>query len=480
MATGNPLLAVWDTTGTIRMFEFSAGRFVQIASAGGYVHNAGANSAGFAPLPKLNFAHDSAYFGIRYSPTLNLSRYVSFTPTLNVKASADKQQGQGDAGRGLAGFDAIKNVSIFKADALNGATLIRVGTNGLLTVGTNTPLSTGGSVTMRCFEVSPDGKFIIEGRAGTASLVHKLSAPGDFPTWGTSTELDTIRSVTAADWSPDSIYLCVGDGVTGGVEIHEVNPLDDSVNSSHALPVEDGLTTAVSFSPDQRMLAVGYRKDDTWFTVTYRRTGSFFVKYATLLGIGALLSHSADGTMLVDAQLKKAFSFDGSDYSALANAMDNIPAGVAIQEMSTHAVNPLAFGKLYSGAISDIIQSQVDYANIKFALLTEFASFDPNHATFAEVTGNGLYSVNTGQYPPDGQVLTGVAPVDLGDTYAVKADAVTRTIIMTNLNFRYGVAYDATNDRPLVFFDYTANRLVPKNTEMTLSFKDGNFITFAR
>lgn len=369
---------------------------------------------------------------------------------------------------------------MFKADTLNGPSLVKVGTDGLLTVGGNYPLSTAGSESMRCLVVSPDGKFVFEGRVGTSSLVHKLTDSSSFPTWGTAIELDTIRSITAAAWSPDSIYLCVGDGVTGGVEIHEVDTTDDSVNPSHALPFEDGVATAISFSPDQRMLAVGYRKDDTWFTVTYRRTGSFFVKYATLPGIGALLSHSADGTILVDGQLKKAFAFDGSDYVALANAMDNIPAGVVVQEMSTHAVNPLAFGKLYSGAISAVIQSQVDYSNIKFALLTEFAAFDPGHVTFEQVTGNGLYSVNTGQFPADGQVLTGVTPVDLGDVYAVKSDDVTRTIIITNLSFRYAVAYDATSGRPLVFFDYTANRLVPKNTEMTLSFKDGNLITFAR
>jgi WD40 repeat protein len=467
----------------VRLYEYSEGAFVQIAIGGGVTNGASPNSTGFQSLPNISFPYDSEFITIRTSLTNAVARVYSFTGGLIYKDFQNVGGGSTTAGRGISTFDQTRNVEIFRSD--NGAS--QNNQAHLLSSGffADTPAASPpgvGSEYMRCFELSPDSDYLIEGRINPQQSIYyrRTGVSGSHPVYNAAFLMDTDKNITVAAWSVDSRFALVGDGINGGIEIHEVNTGDSTLVKSHELPIPvDGVPVSACFSPDQRMLAVGFDNLGTLNTVTYRRSGSFYIQFNVLPGMGSLLDFSADGSLLIDAQKRKCFRFDGA-FTELTGAMTNIVTGGAAQATSTHAVNPLAFGQLYNGVVAKIVDEQIDYSNVKLALLSEFASFDPTHSTLAEVNGAGVYSVSTGMYPVDGELITGITPTDEGAIYAIKADAITRTIIDTNLEFKYAVAYDATNDTPLAWFDYVQNRTIPKNTEVTFTFRDGNLITFAR
>ncbi|MEQ8308014.1 MAG: hypothetical protein RIA09_15765 [Hoeflea sp.] len=483
MAIGNPRLAVWYTTGDLRLYEFSEGAFVQIAIGGGLFVGASANSTGFLSKIDIAFPWDSEYISVHTPISDAVSRVYTFSSGLIFIDQQDVGALTGTRGRGLATYDYLNNVSIFRPD--NGTVVsnqARVLDTGYFADTSPNGFIGGSSVYMRCLEVSPDAKYVIEGRIfPNQAIYHRRTAMNNgHPVFNDPQLLDTDKNVTVAAWSIDGRFAVIGDGINGGVEIHEVDTDNNELKFSHDLAVSvDGVPVAAAFSPDQRMLAVGFDNLGTLKTITYRRSGAFYIQYQILDGIGSLLDFSADGSLLIDGQKRKCYRFDG-DFTELSSAMDNVAAGGAVQATSTHAVNPLAFGSLYNGVIGKIVDETIDYSNIRLALLSEFASFDPDHESLSEVNGGGTFSVSSGEYPVNGELLTGVTAVDEDQVFTVKADAITRTIVDTNLVFKFAVAYDATNDQPLAWFDYTQVRTIPKNTELTLTFRDGNLITFAR
>lgn len=483
MAVGNPRLAAWYSTGDLRLYEFSEGAFVQIGIVGGLPNALSPNSTGHLYQPTIRFPYDSEYIAIHTATADTTARVYTYLPNLLYRGYKVVSQAFPQAARGLATFDQSRNIWVFRADEVNTSNnQAKILSTGLFDSASVTAPGGNGTEYMRCFEASPDGNFLIEGRIfPQLPRLHRFSAESNgFPIYTAPTNLDTDKNVTVAAWSTDSRFACIGDGVNGGVSILELDTDLNTMTKTHDLPVGvSGLPVSIAFSPDQRMLAVGFDDAGTLTTVTYRRSGAFFIQFDVLNGIGSLLNFSADGALLIDGQKRKCFKFDG-EFTELTGAMDNIVAGAVVQAVSTHAVNPLAFGTLYDGTISAIIGETIDYANIRLALLSEFASFDPTHASLAAVTNGGLYSVTSGQYPAAGELITGITEVDEGAVYALKANDITRIIIDTNLVFKHAVAYDATNDTPLAWFDYTQTRTIPKNTELTLAFRDGNFITFAR
>lgn len=478
MAEGNPRLAVWETAGTVRTFEYSGGAFVQLASLGGFPMGNLAHPAGITLFPELAWARDGAFVTLRYAANSIISRLWSWNEFLDPKGFADGSNTVSGASRGISSYNHADEVSVFHCDGTQSTNQIFVPATGIPTTpGTTSPASAG--TTERCFEITPDGEYALSGRIKPSdSLIYtKTGMSGAGVAYSAGVPF-TSKGINCAGWSPDSKYLITGDAVLNTCQVFEM--VADVPTLIMELPPEDGAPVCVAFSPDRRWVAIGYLNGGDYFTVAYRRTGPYFVKKQTLTAMGQLLDYSANGKLLVDAAQRKAYSFDGNTLTLVSGAMASVPAGQTVQAMSQHAVDPVGLGSLYNNAIDSIISGTVGLDTLKLTLLTSAASFLETHTTLDQVTNSGAYEVSTSGWPAGGLLMTGVDKENTGPTVNYKADNLYRVIITETLTARYAVVYDdgSVDQTPIAFLDFQAEKTIVKNTELVLSFRSGNFITF--
>lgn len=484
MAEGNPRLAVWESGGVVRVFEFTAGAFVQLAALGGFQHNPGAfPEADFAPPPRLSWMYDGKFLMVARNTSATASRFTTlddFLAPVDVESNGDTN---GSLRQGVYVTNLRDSAVYFVGNAVQYNNVNMVSPTGDIV---NKPygspqVSIGDSI--RCAEISPDAEtFFVGRRKPEQSCIFKRG--GEFNGarfYEQQPIFITSRSAHCAGWSPDSQYLLTGDQTNGVVQVHKRAADTLSVQLVHELPLEPGFVpVTIKASPDRRWLAVGWRgSGPSYKTVMYRRSGDFYSKKQTFTGMGQMVSFSGDGRLLADGAQRMALSFNGIEWSVLAGAMNNIPLGMTVQAMSPHLVNPIGLAQIYNGVIDQIIDEEVDLSNLKLTLLKAGAAFNPAHTTLAQVTAGGL-EVDTGGWPIGGLKLNNVQKVDAGNVVNIKADPLYRIVVGSPLTARYAVVYDDTQagDRPLVFVDLLVEKLTARNAEMVLSFRSNNLLTF--
>lgn len=475
MAEGNPRLAVWESTGTVRTYEYSGGAFVQLAALAGFTHTPSAHPAGIALYPKLAWAQDGRYISIRRAIGTGTSRLQVLNEYLDQKGTMDGQNTSGDASAGLMTFDHANDVSILHP-RLSGPyqNSIAVNLNGTAVVLGTAPVDLAGN-NERAFEAAPDGTMLVSGQVKPTDS--RLYRRGAYPAFETP-EAFVSRGIDVAGWSPDSEFLITGSAADMIVQVFKI--IDGAPVLMMELPPEGKVPVAIALSPDYRGLAVGYLSGGAYSTVVYRRSGDFYIKKQTLTGIGQLLDYSGSGKLLVDAAQRKAYAFDGTTMTLVAGAVDAIPLGMVQQAMSPHVVNPDGQGTLYHNVIDKLLDDIIDLETLKITLLSGDAVFDPTHTTLAEVTGSGAFEIADGGWPAGGLLVTGVVKVADADRVLLKSDPIMRVITGSALTARYAVVYDASavDETPVAFIDFLADKTIAKNTELVLSFRSGNLIAF--
>lgn len=486
MAIGNPLLVVWYADGTLRLFEYAGGSFAQIASTGGFEHLTGVNPAGPDPFPpQVNFVLDSSEILFRYNQSTTNMRLTLLNTSLAQITNADGNNGFNNSDFNFVS-DYIESLqtSLGINASQNRNSLYKIAPSSLLFSGATPPnYDPGGN--LRCVAVAPDASVLFVGRRAPDSGVYfPRDGTGSndtplFPSIGL-TPLSGGTSADVAAWSKDSVFLCTADLATGITTIWHNDAGELSrVQEISAAP---GVITSVAFSFDKRTLAIGRVDGSNVETTLYHRDGLFFTTQQVLPGIGRLLNFSYDGKLLVDARAKSVYSSDlASPWAIVPGAADAIFISGVTQALSTHVAQPLGRSQLYDGALTRFIASSVDLANLHLILLTDAATFNPTDTTVSAVTNAGAYAVSSGGYPGAGVQITGVVPGALGvQGYSFTASPVSRTIINEALVCRAGLVYDATSGLPVMFCDFGAEVIVPRETVMAVQFRAGNMLVIGQ
>lgn len=484
MAAGNPLLAVYYLDGSIRLFEYASDEFVQIASTGFYPHQPGYNPAGVDFPALLAWARDSAFLVLGYNYDQDYGRTVSFTPGLAEIAHSDISSGFGGVPLNRLvewSEDTFSFVTANVTAQYNNVTFLNAAGN--LAVTGTTPLGAVFGDDLRSIDVSPDGGWLAIGRnLPSTSLVYERDGtlPGGGPSFDPVPQtIPTTRSVSILQWSRDSQFLACADNAGSGIEMFQLNA--GVLEKIQDIAWEPGSIQWIKFSPDLRTMAVAYNDAGTFSVVTYYRSGPFFYKKQTIASFGALLDFDVDGGLMVDAKSKRVFALgtDGT-WTEVAGAGTAIFSNAVAQAVSTHRPIPVSRSQLYDGALADILDGTADLNNLRIVLLTDAASFVATDTTVSQVTNGGAYLVASGGFPGAGLLLTGVAGVAIGNqAYGFSVDPAARTIVNEPLIAHNAMVYDATSGRPLLFTDLGGELGVPRETVLTLTFKDGKLLVIA-
>lgn len=487
MALGNPLLAVFYLDGTIRLFEYAADEFQQIASTGFYPHQPGYNPAGVDFPATLSWIRDSDFLALSFNRNDDYGRTVTFTPGLAEVDYVDTASGFGGVELNrLVDWDEVSAamVAVNVSTQFNNIDFVdatgQVSTTGL------TPLGYTSGNTLRSVDVSPDGNWLAIGRVlpGNSVIFEKDGTfPVGGPSFGAAADakvIPTTRSVNVLKWSADSQFLACADTGSSGVEIFQFNGTGD-LEKIQDLAWKPGVVTQIRFSPDLRTLAISSVDAGTPATVIYYRSGPFFYEKQTIAGFGNLLDFTKDGKLLIDANTKRVFTTDVSGvWTEVAGAGTAIFSNAKLQAVSTHTPLPVGRTYLYDNALARFLDGSVDLNNLRLVLLTADASFTATDTTVAQVTNSGAYLVASGGFPGAGILLTGVSGVAIGtQAYGFSADPAVRTIVNEPLIARNAMVYDATSGLPVLFTDLGGELGVPRETVLTLTFKDGKLLVIA-
>jgi hypothetical protein len=480
MAVVNPLLAAWDPTGVLRLYEYAGGAFTLTGSLGGLTQANTSTGVGATTVPFLYWMGEDAACAVVRELSNSSCQGGAISPagvlnnTVIIGASADLGpfRATGFANRLMF----VERV----AWPFNGANL--ASRHGMSTAGI---LSATGSVLTlsehhkKVWEFSPDGTKTIwrttdnETRFGISADPFNVS-----PSWTLQPDPGFLIDIDLAAWAHDNKTLVIADVTAERAQswIYE----DSAWAFAQELDLPPGVMQFVKMSGDTRKMAISSLDGGTYYTRIYRRTGSFFIVEQTLVGIGRLIDFTADGVLLVDCANQVAYSKQSDESFALAvGVMVNIPVGIRAQALSLGRTDAFGWPTLYDDAVAEFSDNVADLDNLKLTLLTSSAVFDAAHDTMSDVTNATAWEVQTGGWPAGGVPLTGVSTLAGDGFFALLCDTVSQIIIETGVTFRNLVIYDATNDSPLIFINLLNDRSYAKNRELLIDFRGGEFLRFS-
>lgn len=483
MAIANPLLAVWDVDGVLRTFEYTSGAFVQIGTLGGLTHNVSATAlaAGADPAPALCWDWNDSYIVITYAATANRNLVYVFSPLLATMGAVYLQASSTNIGGGRTVSFEDQHEHYHIPSIAQQRMCVKVSEAGVPTLvqtfnGTTVGLNVTGMA------MAEDGEYMMHSFADAATkptrLYKRASAPGATPNFVQQTNPPFITNSQQVRFSYNDRSVLTLDTTFGVAKIWTL--VADVWTFLQDLPLPTGTVQKSQMSPDTKMLAVSVLSGGVYTTRIYRRVGDYFQFHQDLTGIGKLLDWTADGILLVDSGLKAAYIRFGETFIENNASMTNIPSLVQAQALSKGRVYPYGFAKLYNAAIEDLAEYNVDFNDLKMTLLKDTASFDETHTSLSQVTGSGAYEVNTGLWPAGGVDLTNVSSADNGVYYDFTADPVKWIPLASTLVARYGVIYEATSSRPLIFIDFLNQRAVVQGRQMVIDFQGGSFLRFSK
>lgn len=482
MAVNNPLLAAWDTTGTVRMFEYSSGSFVQTGSIGGYTHSVSTPDLGVPEFPFLHWmGDDESCFIVREASRVHLHTHALSPAALLINTvtlgATDYHGPFRAAGIGHKAVAVTKQAWPYPTYP-NFSYQQKVLPGGAISAQVVNDSYAGHQ--KKVWEFSPDGtKTFWKTLLGNSNLGLTTDPITDMPTnYSLEGEPGFLIDVDLAKWAYDNKTLVIADKGESRVQswVYE----DGSWQFVHELVIPAGVPNAIAMSPDKRKLAVSTLDGGTYRTKIYRRTGSYFIAEQEFAGIGWLLDFSGDGVLLVDCASQVAYERQPDESFAIsAGAMVNVPVGIRAQALSLGRTDPYATASLYNSAVAAFADETADLAALKITLLTNAASFTPADTTLAEATNAGAWELSSGGWPAGGVPLTGVVS-ESGDGYfALACDQISRILIDTGAVFRYAVIHDTTSGKPLIFIDMISDRSYAKSRELLIDFRDGKFLRFS-
>lgn len=475
MAIGHPRLAVHYFDGTIRLYELASGVFVQLNSNGTYPHAPGSSHPdGVTFPPRVTFMKDSELVTLNHSPNANSHYQRNFDAELNlVSSSVNIANGQ-NLGVGPIGvnFADFTTAILPFPGTLFSNTMLAGSPGNQIPGGDATGGPTDDDIRALCF--SPDGRGVMYLNTAATKLRsgRRVSYSSGVPRYAdVQVVANAPYAITAGVWLNNEFFAGFG---ALGATLFRFDPTTGAakVVLDIVKPVA-GSPVAVAVSPqDGRRVAASFLDGGVYSTVVYRRVGPFPSVEQTISGFGQLLSFSQDGRLLVDAITKKAFELQGDTWVELSGAMANIAANAVAQALSTHIDNPVGFSTLYDNRLADLEAGSIDLDDLYLTLLTASApAFDPTDTTATAAKGSAEVA---GNWPVGGYPLTGVVgAADGARAWRISADEVEHLLYPNGFSFRYGLIYEKTTDKPVLFIDYQRNYDIARSSTLNLSFDAG-------
>lgn len=457
MIQGNPLLATLDATGTVRTMELVAGAFSQIASQGGF-----ASTAYGPPTPIIGWSNDQVLVIHQTGP----NRYFTLYDVLMTQLANINQASNGSTQQWRVGYSSVSRMALI-LDRTGDSTSprkVRVVTGNLIQEVHTEPPEVANLADVA---ISPDGSKI----AGlTSTQIANLLNPGVNQNIQWPNSFPDAASI--GRWEKYSKYLVAGvkGGTTVGVYRFEPN---DTLTRTVQMNNAGKELNAIAMSDVGNLLAIGWTDGSDYETIIYRRLGSFYQAIQTLPDIGGLLDFTADGTILVDCGLKKAYQRNPltGQYDSADSIVASVAPGIVYQAMSLHAPVIVSTVDYYQAGLDLVTNtpSGIVPSDLKITLATSAApAYDPDHATLADVLGAA--EVTSGGWPAGGIPL--VNPSRVSDNLSVDylSDDLEKIIIGSSITFRYVILHQ--DNIPILRHDLNQNMSVAQNDKLVLDVPD--------
>lgn len=483
MAIANPILATWDTDGTVRSYEFTGGTFVQLNSRGGYPYTSalGPQEAGI----HWNLAGNVIVLGRPSSQNIQNAHTLNpiLTPIGNTNSAF-----AGNSGGGVYSYDKFHDLLWAFSDPSGTGDINAFQINR--TTGAFEGLSgptTYGSGGFRGVTFSHDGQFAIfcdRISGGGAGLLRRIGfySGGRFPIFGTPGSYPTITiNVELAAFCPVGYTFIIVDKINARAQVGNIDPAANSgtgaMTLTHELVLPPGTPHRLAMCPDGRRAAISGNNANVFTTYVYERRGIYWVKVQTIANFGKLLEFSVDGYLLLDCSSRIAYRSDGQQYVSLPGALSNLSTLVAAAALDLGRGDKDATQNTYDEGLKSLVNGGINLSSLKFTILSSAASFDPTHTTLSQVTNSGAYEITAGGWPAGGELLTGVTRTGI---YYLSANPIQR-IMTAGFSTRYGVIYDTANgNRPILWIDFLEDKAVPIDTRLTFTFRDGKLVNYDR
>lgn len=345
----------------------------------------------------------------------------------------------------------------------------------------------------------PNGSYLIRPRSNPTTgqgitINYNTVAAGvaGYPDYSSLAQVASPQiAAVAATWSPggDLIYFL---NTAGEIVIVPFNtpatltPTSAQVIAAVGQPAStvpaNGLGTSegshIICDHSGSYVAVVHYNGTTYTTVVYQRVGSTLTEIQRITAFGKALDFTQDARFLVDANSKKAYKFNPATElyeDVSATVMVNVPLSpFGFLSADIDAVQGIA--NVYNIAVNEFLTCGVDLANLRMIFLSPSASFNATATTTADAV-NG-FAVSDPNVPATGLVLQNVVLTPgSGGQVVLKADDLAVNVA-NNFTFRYSAIVDATDNKPIAFFDWGENFTVEALSGVNIDLSSSGVILF--
>lgn len=476
MLIGSPLLATWMSDGTLRAYEFVSDEFVPLGVTGGLLH-----TTAQSPTPNLWWMDDAINI-MRTKPD-NGNFALSSFDLFGTQIAANEYGTPSGPYRSTRPRNQPKmsfswdNVSP-RVYILNRATGAYDTFNPLL------PNSLSGKIAA---DQAASGRTLgVIYNPGTGNMVLAIFnaavgqpvAPWTYstgPTRVVGAAADAILRITT-----DETHALVG--VVGEQLVRVFGDAKNTLTPLPDIPLSAPLRT-IAVAPFGRLLAISTLTGGTYTTQIYRKVGELYQHLQEIVGIGALLDFSADGTLLVDSQRRLVYRWNAltSKFVEVPGAGANITVGSSVQALSQHAAVVFPTNRMYAAGVREIAEQSIDPQSLKLTLLNSSApAFDAQQATFAAAAGGA--EITAGLWPAGGISLDAFFVIPVGsDSAGWSFSNPKYTAVGEPIVFRSCLVYqdDGAGGIPLMRLDFPADVGVPSDNIIEFIIPTRGLLTFA-
>lgn len=480
MALGNPLLATHSTDNVVRTYELVGDVFVPIGVSAPYAHVPGslAQTAGDLNMP-LHWINEDENIFIYNAPTANSNTLVSLNKFGELVVTYPASSATNSGGVPTAYHRDLNSV-FGKIRTTSDALLLYEFANGQSTRSTSFA-NPATLANVRMMDVSESSAILSVVRvSGIPVFFKRTSNPGVWPL-----TLSALINMVI-DITPLGVKFMAGDKTMVAYDANQLvaYAFDNASNSfmrNQVLSKPAGTIVKVLRFENGRKLAVSFLNAGVYTTRIYRMVSGLFEAVQDITAFGQDLTASIDGVLLLDPVMRKARRNDGVSFVDFDYSMSNLGTGILFGKMSLAPYTKSATARVYAAAVQGVGEKTINTNNLKFTLLDNTATFVDTDALISTVTANGTKEVKGGSWPVGGVSVPNVTMAMSGKDFNFSAPAFThQTALVSPIVWRYGVLYDATSGKPLIFFDYYGERQVATNRELRFSFSSNVFLSLGK